>query len=122
MTLPAEADVRLLISRLVSGAAYRWKSNDGSVGTLADIDWRDGRAEPTEAEFEAEWIVLLAERTVEGRTKNDIDAAVDLLAGRTVRSLSDAERVTLLEGVLFKLGGVANDRNVQPAAKWLDRR
>ncbi len=121
MALPAEADVRLLIHRLVPGADYRWMSNDGSVGTLRDIDWRDARTEPTEAAFEAEWTIVLSERATEDATKNSIDTNVNAFAGRTVAALTDAQRVTLLEGILFRLGGIESDGTIRASSRWLDR-
>jgi len=118
MELPANADIPFLLSRIRPDAAWGWRG--GAVNEMANLDWRDGvQAEPIEAEYAAEQVLVDAEGSTGANVRQQIKTAYAPLAGRPVSALTNAELRTLAEVFAFILGGVDfQTRNLKTAAEW----
>lgn len=118
MALEAGTDIRFVLSRIRAGSTWGWKG--GSIDDLNQLDWRDGvQVEPTEQEIADDWILVLAEKETGDTSKDGLTGDVDALTGLAVSALSDAQKTTLLEGVLSQVAGLDGERKIRPAADWI---
>lgn len=116
-----DVNIRLVLSRLRPGAAYGWLGDGDTGHNLSVVEWRDsGSTLPTEAECIAEWGVYQTEQGDAATLRQTILTNAQSAVGKTLDTLTIAERNALIALLLYKAGGV-NPRTgvVQPLNTWL---
>ncbi len=118
MALPANADVRSLLSRIRAGAEWGWKGGAPNDFTL--VRWRDAvQIEPTEAEYAAEQVVVDAENATEATTRTAQRGRAVVLVGQASNGLNTTpELQSAVEQFLLLHEAIDIDGNIKPIAEW----
>lgn len=105
-------DIGVAIDRLMPGADFgRCDTYEALVAT-----WRDVRTPPTLGQLQAAWDAYLTEgRQLRAALRARIQSAV----GKTVDTLTTAERNALIVALLYKVGALDAGLHILPPRAWL---
>ena len=117
MTLPIEASVPFLLSRLRPNAEWRWKG--GAANDASQVRWDDrNQTEPTEREYGAEQILVEAEEVRREAARVVRRSRSDQVAGKAPKDLTASEVKYTLEALLGIVGALDNDGLILPINEW----
>lgn len=118
MALPADGDVPLILSRIRAGADWGWSG--GALNDPANVVWRDlVQFEPTQQEYDDEWVVILAEEASTTTTIQALKANINAVQGLAPSALSNAQNAQMIEVFIAVFGGLDFiTRTIKPANQW----
>ncbi|MCB9457775.1 MAG: hypothetical protein H6671_17470 [Anaerolineaceae bacterium] len=122
MTTIQQCDIRLVLGRIRPGAAYGWRGDGDDFGhTMEAVDWRDqATTKPQESAVIADWDAYQAEEQEATSLRQTILGNAQSAVGKTLDTLTTAERNALIALLLYKAGGVHPRTGVvQPLADWV---
>ena len=119
MTLPADADIPLILSRIRPGVSYGWKGDGSSWSNPKDVDWYGSSDPPTLSELESEWSAIVAAENLKTTVRSQLKSDYAPIVGRAISSLTNSEQRTLLEILCYVMGGIDNSsRTFLPLNQW----
>jgi hypothetical protein len=118
MALPSEADIPRILDRIRPAASWGWKG--GAASDPANLEWRDQvQPEPTLTELEDEWTAIAAELATAETVRQQLKNEYTPLVGLSLGSLTNAQSRTLLEILVYIMGGIDEETRVlKPANQW----
>jgi len=116
--LPVNADIPFILSRIRPNAEWGWKG--GAANDPAQVRWRDAvQVEPTEQEYADEWTVIEGEEAAKTTVRQQLKTEYASLAGLALSALTNAQSRTLLEILVYIMGGIDEEtRLLKPANQW----
>ena len=113
----AATDIRFILSRIRVDAEYGWAG--GNPADASNIVWRDlVQVEPTQAEYDAEQLVIDGEDTLAATGRTDRQNRISTAIGKTFIATTPPEKDALLEVLLQQHGVFDFDGTILPVAEW----
>lgn len=113
----AAEDIPFLLSRIRVNAEWRWKG--GRANDLTQLIWGTNvQPRPTQAQLDAEQLVVDAEEVTRGATDTATRTRLSSTVGKAFTALTTAEKDAILERLLQREQGVNDDGTVKATDDW----